>query len=122
MRKSEIKKYSNRYNGLFRNFLGKHLNYIYLRGTLGYNFWKKWADDIVPTNLFNRRLLWDCNPNTGHHNPFAPSFNSYGRRFYQRHCSRFYYERQSREFGLPLNYPFCKFYDFKECKEHFENK
>ena len=122
MRKSEIKKYSNRYNGLFRNFLGKHLNYIYLRGTLGYNFWKKWADDIVPTNLYNRRLLWDCNPKTGYHKPFASSFNSYGRRFYQRHCSRLYYVLQYNEFGIPFKDNLCPYMDAKECKEHFENK
>ena len=118
MNKSEIKKYTNRYNGLFRNFIGKRYNYIYLRGSLGYSFWKNWSNDIIPTNLYNRRLLWDCDPNTGVHKKFRLSFNSYGRRFYQRHCSRLYYVNQKYEFGISF-YNLCNYMDSKMLNTFF---
>ena len=120
MYRKDLKKYTNWYNGKQRLFIGRSYSFIYLRGCLGYNFWRKWAKFIKPCSLYDYRVLWNLDVNTGLHIPQSKDNNSYGRRLYQRHCSFMFLKCQEKDFGFDTSHSLLWFdrWSLNEHKEH----
>ena len=112
MRKSELKTYSNRYNRLPRVFVARHLGFIYLRGSLSYEFWTKWSKVIKPCSLLDRKII------VGRGFPRGKVHNSYGRRLWQRHVTDYYLDREFDRYGFDTHHlPFVS-WSFQEHKDH----
>ena len=110
MRRNELKQYTNHYHGLPRLFVGRGFGFIYLRGGLGYGFWKHWSKYIHPANLLEHKIF------IGRNVPKGFSSNCYARRLWQRHVSDCYYYNQLDKFGIVFHPR--EYWSFVEHKEH----